>query len=224
MRNEMLGKIIILIVTVPAEWLGTLVDLLEKLVSATGGDWMIQLKQFLRKEPCWVGEAVQKVKEVYTKLISPPEGLELDETDGKETIAQAKNVFLGWIDPDFKNWNMDVPSLATKRTKVTVHELTKDGNYAQIFGGISDDLNKLVMTQPQVIQFVQKHCKWLRTEGYGTLFLLKVGDESFVARVYWRSDEHLRVHVYRCSSGIVWGAEYRHRIVVPQLPLESSVP
>jgi len=53
MDNAMLGKIVRMIVTVPAEWLGTLGDLLEKLTGAEGSVWLTALKRFLRKENQW---------------------------------------------------------------------------------------------------------------------------------------------------------------------------
>ncbi len=155
------------------------------------------------------------------KLISGAETLELDETDGKATIAKAKDAFPGWIDSDFKGYGCDVKSEPTKKAQVSVHEMIKDGTFAQIFNGMSDDLNKLVMTQPQIIQFVVLHRKWLRTEGYGTFFLFKVGNEFFVASVYWRDGGQLEVDVNRFSNDYVWDAEDRHRFVIPQLALAN---
>ena len=158
----------------------------------------------------------------YVKLISGAETLVLDETDGKATIAKAKDTFPGYIDGDFKGWGCDVKSEPTKKTQVTVHELIKDGRFDQIFPGMSDDLNSLCLTQPQIIQFVQKHRKWLRTDGYGTFFLFKVGEEFFVARVYFDDGGQLEVHVSRLSRDRVWFAEGRHRVVVPQLALANQ--
>jgi hypothetical protein len=157
----------------------------------------------------------------YVKLISGAETLELNETDGKATIAKAEDTFPGWIDRDFENYGTNVQSPATKKTKVTVHEIIKDGTFAEIFNGMSDDLNKLVMTQSQIIQFVRKYRQWLRTDGFATFFLFKVGNEFFVARVRFGVGGRLGVYVYRFSSDDVWDAEDRHRIVVPQLTLAS---
>lgn len=57
MRESMLGRIVTLVVTVPAEWLGTLVDLLEKLLGKEAGqDWFTALGKFLRKEEAWSGK------------------------------------------------------------------------------------------------------------------------------------------------------------------------
>ncbi len=53
MSDNMLGKLMKLIVTVPAEWLGTLVDLVEKLCGDEGRKWLNALKLFLRKENPW---------------------------------------------------------------------------------------------------------------------------------------------------------------------------
>lgn len=54
MDNTMLGKIVRMIVTIPAEWLGTLADLCEKLLGQEEGDmWLAALKKFLRKENPW---------------------------------------------------------------------------------------------------------------------------------------------------------------------------
>lgn len=163
----------------------------------------------------------EKVSDGIVKLISGAETLELDETDWKEIIAKAKDTFPGWIDPDFRGYGCDVTSEPTKKTQVTVHEMIKDGTFAQIFGEMSDDLNSLCLTQPQIIQFVQKHHKWLRTEGYGTFFLFKVGEELVVALVCCYDGVQLEVYVRRFSRDFVWGAEYRPRIVVPQLTLAN---
>lgn len=157
----------------------------------------------------------------YLKPISSSEPLTLDPTDGTETIAQATDLFTGYIDSDFRNWGCDVKSEPTKTTQVFVHEMIKDGTFAQIFNGMSDDLNSLCLTQSQIIQFVQKHRKWLRTDGYGTFFLFKVGKEFFVALVYLYSGYGLEVGVCRFLGGDVWDADDRHRIVVPQLTLEN---
>lgn len=57
MRESMLGRIVTMLVTVPAEWLGTLVDLVEKLLGKdAGAEWFSALGRFLRKENAWDGK------------------------------------------------------------------------------------------------------------------------------------------------------------------------
>ena len=153
------------------------------------------------------------------KLISSAETLELDETDGKETIAEAKETFPGGIYALINDTN--VKSSATEKTQVSVHEMIKDGTFAEIFNGMSNDLNSLCLAQSQIIQFVKKHRKWLRVDGYATFFLFKIGEDFFVASLFFDSHGHLGVYMFRFSDDDVWYTESQHRLVVPQLTFES---
>jgi len=152
----------------------------------------------------------------YLKLISGDNKITIAPTDGKSTIASAQDTFPGYIDPDFVNYGVNVASDPTKETLVQVLEMIKDGTFSQIFGGFGENLDRLCLTQNQIISFVQNHFKWLRTDGYGTFFLFKVKNEFFVARVY-RRDGRLLVGVHRLGHVSVWGAGCRRRVVVPQL-------
>lgn len=154
------------------------------------------------------------------KLISGAETLTLDSTDGVETLFQAGGVF-SCIDPDFKDWGLNVKSEPTGPTNVAVHEVIKDGTFEQIFGGLSSNLDSLCLTQTQIIQFATKYRKWLRGDYYATFFLFKVDGKLFVARVRVRGDGSLGVHLHHFSYDSVWHAGYRHRVVVPQLTLET---
>src|SRR3989344_7157953 len=100
MDYSMLGKLVQLIMTVPADWLGTLVDLIEKLTGKNGKEWFDNLKLFLRKEQSWI-------RPLFTKLISGAETLTLDPTDGKETIVKAGDLFKVYLDSDFVNLGLD---------------------------------------------------------------------------------------------------------------------
>lgn len=152
----------------------------------------------------------------YLKSISGGETLILDECDGSEGLADANDTFV-WIDQDFKNWGADAKGLATKKTPVTVYEMTKDATFAQMFGSLNADVRELCLTPHQIKDFVRKYRKWLRTGGYATFFLFESNNELFVARVRFYSDGELGVHVRRFGRSLVWHAAYRHRVVVPQL-------
>ncbi len=153
----------------------------------------------------------------FLKLISRAETLTLSSTDGNEIIAEAVSLFNGYLSRDFRDWKTNVKGNQTEVQNVQVHEMTKNGTFEQIYGDLGTDLNALCLSQTQIIQFVKKHRKWLRTDGYGTFFLFKVGDEFFVAYVRVDSDGSLYADVRRFSGGIVWNAENRHRFVVSQL-------
>jgi hypothetical protein len=88
--ETMLGKILMLIVTVPAGWLGALVDLLEKMKGVDGKEWFDNLKLFLRKEPTWVTKVVEqmaeKVEVVVKKVLTPFITIRNGTTTTKETL------------------------------------------------------------------------------------------------------------------------------------------
>ena len=149
-----------------------------------------------------------------TRLVEGGERLMLDACDGKQTIAKAINVF-SWIDPDFKDWNLDVEGEATPKAPVAVREMIEDANFARMFTSVSPDVEKLVLTQSQIRNFVIKYRNWLRTDGYATFFLFKENDELFVAPVCLASGGDLRVYVRRFGRALVWLADYRPRLVVP---------
>jgi len=150
------------------------------------------------------------------RLISGGEKIIIEALDGKATIADSRDIFKSHVDPDFVNWRLNDPGLATFETLIDVYEMVRPASFTQIFSGLNTDLNKLVLTQHQIIRFCAKHPTWLRREGNATLFLIKVNGEYFVADVYVNSDG-LYVHVYRFGHGHVWSASGAHRIVVPQL-------
>lgn len=150
------------------------------------------------------------------RLISEYEDIIIPACDGSATLAQAKETFLSYIDSDLKNWGLDKAGIATEKTTVQVYELVKDATFAQMFGSIGVDLDKLCLTQHQIKTFCEKHTKWLRTNGDATLFLFKEEGQFFVAdvRVY---SNGLGVLVLRFGDEHVWIADYWHRLVVPQL-------
>jgi len=137
------------------------------------------------------------------------ETLMLDALDGKETF----------IDDDFKEWGTDKSSIATKEQAVVVHELVKNATFAQMFDSLGTDLDKLCLTQAQIINFCKKYPEWLRKIEKATFFLFKVEDQFFIAHVRVFSDNSLYVFVYRFGNVLVWRAGQSLGLVVPQLVL-----
>ncbi|MCX6763789.1 MAG: hypothetical protein NTZ97_03620 [Candidatus Moranbacteria bacterium] len=167
-------------------------------------------------------EGVKKTENKFLKLISGSETIIIDECDGTETLADAKDVF-AYIDSDFKNWGLDKKASATGKTPVQVFEMSEDATFRQMFNSFSTERKKLCLKQSQIKKFVKKHSKWLRTDGYATFFLFKkdetkdADDNFFVAYVHFYSGDKLEVNVNRFENDIVWSAEVRRRLVVPQL-------
>lgn len=158
----------------------------------------------------------QPEKEAILKLISGAHEIAIETCDGTQTVAAAKETFKSGIDGDFKRWGTNKPGVSTERTVVEVHEMVKDATFAQMFGSVGTDLDKLCLTQHQIKLFCEVHKEWLRKDGYATFLLFKVEDQFFVAGVGVDSDG-LGIHVYGFEHGRVWRAEVRHRMVVPQL-------
>ncbi|MHB1316866.1 MAG: hypothetical protein ACYCZW_03375 [Minisyncoccota bacterium] len=205
-------------------FLGLLRQLMTNLLGPNGSEWGEELKKFLRKEPCWVVDELEKLVSGVSclKLISLGEKILIPATTGKRTIAKAKAVFPGYIDGDFVNYGCDIEGASAPETQTDVYELVEDGNYRKIFGSFGVNLDLLCLTQDQIITWVENNRHWLRTDGYGTFFLFKENGEFFVAHVSFDGAGALEVYVSQLSDGLVWYAFSRHRIVFPQLTTSTT--
>lgn len=167
--------------------------------------------------------------ERYTRPISDGHDLVLPATDGKRTITQARDLFAVGIDPNFHNWGLNTPCAATLATPVAVEEQVKEGTFtfAVIYGGFERSLRELSFTTGQFVAFVETFREWLSPEGWATFFLLRKevlgkDDEFFVARVLRNDVGRLFANVRRLARGLVWGVEYRDRVVLPQLASKGA--
>ncbi len=150
------------------------------------------------------------------KLISTGKRVVIGATKGAETLASAHDVFSS-ISSDFKNWGCDKVEQATPEVAVLVYEQVEDADYPKIFGSLDQNLDRLVLTTPQIKNFVVNHAKDYLLEAEWTCFrfLFKAGDELFIADVRVLKGGSRAVRVTRFLDGSVRHAEYRHRIVVP---------
>lgn len=141
--------------------------------------------------------------------------IKIPKLPGKHTIANSK-LFI-YIDSDFKNWKADEKSASSKSMNIDIFEMDKDARFDQMMS--VDNL----MTQDQILYFVEKYKDLLRQDGYATFFPFKSNGEVFVANVRVSSGG-LCVCVRRFSRDRVWGADYRGRVVVPQLESKDLSP
>jgi hypothetical protein len=150
------------------------------------------------------------------RFISGGEKLMIEALDGSSYIYDDKIVFKSYIDGDFKNWGLNWPSPVTTETLVDVSEMVNNGTFIQIFNEITNNLDKIVMTQAQIIRFWEKYPSWLREDGCSTFFLTKVKAKYFVVRV--RVSSHgMAVFVNWLKNDSIWKGNGRHRVVSPQL-------
>ena len=199
------------------DFAGLQVDQLQKL--RNGNMTFEQVKWFnnlsFEQREALMGK--QPEKEAILKLISEAHEIIIETCDGSQTIANAKDTFTSGIDGDFKkNWGTNKAGNSTEKAPVQVHEMVKDATFAQMFGSLGADLDKLCLTQHQIKIFCEVHKEWLRKDGYATFFLFKVDEQFFVADVDVTSDG-LNIYVCRFEGDGVWNAKYTHRVVVPQL-------
>lgn len=142
------------------------------------------------------------------------ETVTLAPTQGDVTLAEATDVFTGWLDGDFINWGTNAPGEDTDETAVDVHEMTRDGTFQTLFESLGDP-RQLALSQGQIVEFCRNHRESLRQEGYGTFLLFEVSGELFVADVRVGGGE-LESFVRRFGRDRVWSADRRHRLVVQQ--------
>ncbi|HUD04093.1 MAG TPA: hypothetical protein VMR73_01210 [Candidatus Paceibacterota bacterium] len=185
-------------------------------VIAKGDELTTAVSDFIQAKIRELGAAIKSC----LKLISGGKSIVIGETDGKETLAKAKDLFTGFLDGDFKAYGTDHPAAPTKAMPVEVYEMVENADFRKLFGGFQTELDKLCLTQAQIKSFVKNHSDWLRKDGYATFFLFKVEDKFFVAVVYVYSDG-LHAYVCRLGGDDVWCGEDQHRVVVPQQTLAS---
>ncbi len=202
--------------------LTSIVTDLVKLVTKLGGT-MEAIYRLATPEGAETLETVAKViaddfreaQNTFLKLISGTESLVIEALDGQATIAKAENVFMSYIDSDFKSLGLDKASPATVKTGLDIYDLKTDATFSQMFGSLADNLDKLVMSQAQIISFCQKYPDWLRQDGYATFFLIKENKQYFVTSVGMNGGG-LRVEVIHLENDCaVWKARERYRLVTP---------
>lgn len=144
------------------------------------------------------------------------DNIKIGSTLGNRTIANATNLFY-YIDKDFKNWDLDISEKSTKEETLSIYETEEDSTFEKMFSDVSKDIDSLVLTQEQILSYIENN-KNSFGEPY-ILFLFKVRKEFFVARVSVGDGGQLEVYVFLFSYDyvVVWRAERRFRIVVPQL-------
>ncbi len=140
----------------------------------------------------------------------------LEANDGKKFICNSAETFSSYIDPDFEKFGLNKSGLATLEILLEIHELILSTMFKQIFPTLNSDLDKLVMTQSQIIRFCEKYPAYLCRDGNEICFLIKEDDKYFVVSVGVDSDG-LNVYTRYLKNDDRCLGSYNHRFVVPQL-------
>ena len=183
-------------------------------------DWFRRVREG-SLDPKAVSEAIQKLinPNQFLHRLYADEEIMIGATTGEETIADASDLFPGFLDSDFKNWETNKPSgVTTKPVLATVFEMyQKNGTFRQIFGSLGN-IDDLCWEQGQILNFVREHSDKLHPKNWATFLPFKVKEieEPFVAFVI-RDAGELKAVVYRFGDVYVWDAWRCRRVVVPQL-------
>lgn len=177
----------------------------------------IELQKFLKNFPQDDGVETQPEVQPILHRLFEDKIITLAPCDGSRYIAKEKGVFKAFIEDLFKSWGLNKRGKSTPGTNVSVFEMVKDATFAQMFGSLGSDLDKLCLSQHQIVEFCEKYPEKLLQDGYATFFLFKEGNQFYVAGVYVYSDG-LHVHVNRLEGDGVWFGDCRHHVVVPHLP------
>lgn len=148
-------------------------------------------------------------KSSFLRLVST---FTIQPTDGKSVIAQEKELFNGYLGSDFRNWGLDKKGEVAPKTNIEVFELVKDANFSQIFNAISNNIDKLCLTQSQIIQIVRNHRNLLNQDGWANFFLMKENHEYFVTYVCLYSGGDLGAGVRRFDDVCVWHSPFGLRV------------
>lgn len=129
-----------------------------------------------------------QIKKRLLKVIPGSERLIIDACNGEKTFHNAKNIFPAGIDGAKKRWkkgNLGTQIIPTTRTIVQVHciKYAEEFTIDQLFSSLRSDINNLLLTENQIIDFCEKHPEWLNTNRHGTLFLTKIGPRTFIANI-----------------------------------------
>lgn len=162
---------------------------------------------------------VQKTEErsPNLRLLSRNEELMIEALDGRTIITHAKKTFSVGIGSNFKNFGLNKPGEPTPEILLDVCEIITEGSkFSQIFMSLNHNLDKLVMTQAQIIRFCKKYCNWLsQGEESPTFFLIKNNHAYFV--VFVRVHPDLSVGVRWLDDCTIWRTDDLARAVFPQL-------
>lgn len=149
------------------------------------------------------------------RSIEGSQGLVIPACDGKNFLANAREVFKSFIASDLMGYKFARAGNATKEVAVEIYGQVEDATFAQIFGFISHDLNKLCFTQHQIEVFCTLHPEFLHMDGACTFFLFKELGHYSIAQVRVRTNGR-SVSVNSLELKDIWLAKYVHRVVVPK--------
>jgi len=145
----------------------------------------------------------------------------IESSDGQDFIAGVPGRF-AYVDRDFEFFGLNTYSPATAETSLEVLDFNGDCPLHKIFYRISNNLEKIIISQTQIIQFCKKYPEDLSRK-YANFFITRVELEYFVIRLYYLFDGfHFHVSPLRDKQNYWSYDNCRPRFVLKKrLPAEE---
>jgi len=156
---------------------------------------------------------ISKKNEILT-LVSDGEKIIIEALpSGYSTISQAKDVF-PYVGPDIEYRNLNNEQNAKGETLVNIYESEQNiVSFSQIYNLLNEDLNKLCLTQSQVVNFCRKKSQFLCLGG-PTFFLIKENNLFLVIKVHsFANGLTVAANLFDDNDGLSDISKYR--LVVP---------
>lgn len=135
----------------------------------------------------------------------------LEKIDGQKTIIESEGFEI------FHNcgnvFTAKQRSKPSEYCELLVYQLNEDLKTSEIFKSFRVNMNKLCLSENQVLCFCKKYPEELKSEGLATFFLVKKGNKYFVFDVHKGNDKILVV-VSDMQNSRIWQGKHAYRIVV----------
>ncbi|MCF7794873.1 hypothetical protein K9M50_00740 [Patescibacteria group bacterium] len=158
---------------------------------------------------------MKTIESFVLKKLFPEKTITIEETNGEKTISESKDVFKSWLDAYFEEWGLNKKQKETEETTVEVLEMVKDADYRTMFSSLSENIDKLCLTQHQIVNFCENHKNCLHPD-WATFFLFKENDNYYVANVFVNMGG-LSIFIDYLKNEGIWVASISHRVVVPAI-------
>lgn len=170
-------------------------------------------------DPVLIIQSLQNITQsnfmdVVLRPVSNNEYIVIDACDGTETFSNEDVFEFGAVDED--KVLKDELVQPTKNILVRVYEIVKDGTFEEICGAVGVSIDRLCLTEHQIISFFKNCKKWMHPNHCGTYFIFKSGDKIAVAGISgWR--DGFRVSIHTLHEYVGWSVESLPRLVVPRI-------
>lgn len=112
---------------------------------------------------------------------------------------------------------MHRPDRATPETFIDVSEIISDKTFLEMYTGLADSLDKMTLTQPQIMTICNQYFRRLAQDECQNIFLTKINGEYFIIMTKMGANDSLVLSYFPLNYDYVWHRETQRRIFYPRL-------